>query len=166
MRLHSVPAKTGLVTERRWWLSRGPLGKVRLIAAAVLLLPTKKAQVLVFAENALYRCTLAPYIKLKVLGNCKFIAEAFQKKADAKRLKSRLRPSRSARPGIENCLRESGHSSSEAVGGSGRRVRDVALLGKVFLMKQCNSQESQLFYIDAVDYSNEMAEYKESTLIM
>ncbi|KAH9398892.1 hypothetical protein TYRP_018277 [Tyrophagus putrescentiae] len=90
MRLHSVPAKTGLVTERRWWLSQGPLGKVRLIAAAVLLLPTKKAQVLVFAENALYRCTLAPYIKLKVLGNCKFIAEAFQKKADAKNKKAKV----------------------------------------------------------------------------
>ncbi|KAH9392070.1 hypothetical protein TYRP_022094 [Tyrophagus putrescentiae] len=45
-------------------------------------------------------------------------------------------------------------------------VRDVAPLGKVFLMEQCNGQESQLFYIDAIDYSNEMAEYKKNTLIM
>ena len=38
--------------------------------------------------------------------------------------------------------------------------RNVGLLGKIFLMEQCNGQESQFFYLDAVDYSDEMAEYK------
>lgn len=64
------------------WLPRGPLGEVRLIAA-VLLLPTEKAQVLIFAENALYRCTLSPTIKLEVLADGEQIAEAFRKRADA-----------------------------------------------------------------------------------
>ncbi|KAH9395481.1 hypothetical protein TYRP_020801 [Tyrophagus putrescentiae] len=59
------------------YFPRGPLSEVRLIAA-VLLLPGKKAKALIFAENALYCCTLSPFIKLEKLSDGEQIAEAFR----------------------------------------------------------------------------------------
>ena len=61
----------------------GPLGKVDLIYAALLLPPTEKAvQVLLLSIEGFYRCTLSPSIKLELLFNRDQIIEAFREGAD------------------------------------------------------------------------------------
>ena len=39
-------------------------------------------------------------------------------------------------------------------------VHEIALSGAFFLMEPCTGEVNQLFYLDAVDYSEEMAAFK------